>query len=75
MTILLRQWDNVRIHFMMSVFQRPLSAISSPVWLPYTSIDQLLQALSETQTNVSVSLHFVYTTEIVSCGYFKIKAL
>ncbi|KAK2880678.1 nuclear pore complex protein Nup160 isoform X2 [Channa argus] len=31
--------------------ERPLSATSSLVWLPYTSIDQLLQALSETQTN------------------------
>lgn len=38
------------------LFQRPLSATSSSVWLPYTSIDQLLQALSETQTNASVSL-------------------
>ncbi|KAG7233027.1 hypothetical protein INR49_007542 [Caranx melampygus] len=31
--------------------ERPLSATCSPVWLPYTSIDQLLQALTETQTN------------------------
>ncbi|XP_029010164.1 nuclear pore complex protein Nup160 isoform X2 [Betta splendens] len=34
--------------------QRALSATSSSVWLPYTSIDQLLQALSETQTNLSI---------------------
>ncbi|KAM7003163.1 LOW QUALITY PROTEIN: nuclear pore complex protein Nup160 [Tautogolabrus adspersus] len=33
--------------------QRPLSATSSSVWLPYTSIDQLLQTL-ETQTNRTV---------------------
>ncbi|XP_023276143.1 nuclear pore complex protein Nup160-like [Seriola lalandi dorsalis] len=31
--------------------ERPLSATWSSVWLPYTSIDQLLQALTETQTN------------------------
>ncbi|XP_068452615.1 nuclear pore complex protein Nup160 [Clinocottus analis] len=31
--------------------ERPLSATSSSVWLPYTSIDQLLQTLGETQTN------------------------
>ncbi|KAM9377512.1 nuclear pore complex protein Nup160 isoform 2-T2 [Pholidichthys leucotaenia] len=31
--------------------QRPLSAMSPPSWLPYTSIDQLLQALNETQTH------------------------
>ncbi|CAI5668440.1 unnamed protein product [Oreochromis niloticus] len=30
--------------------ERPLSATSPPAWLPYTSIDQLLQALKETQT-------------------------
>ncbi|XP_018544550.1 nuclear pore complex protein Nup160 [Lates calcarifer] len=35
--------------------ERPLSATWSSVWLPYTSIDQLLQALAETQTNSSVS--------------------
>ncbi|XP_026220910.1 nuclear pore complex protein Nup160 isoform X2 [Anabas testudineus] len=34
--------------------ERPLSATSSAAWLPYTSIDQLLLALSETQTNISV---------------------
>ncbi|XP_041794882.1 nuclear pore complex protein Nup160 [Chelmon rostratus] len=34
--------------------ERPLSATSSPVWLPYTSIDQLLQTLGETQTNSSL---------------------
>uniref|UniRef100_A0A7N8Y798 Nucleoporin 160 n=1 Tax=Mastacembelus armatus TaxID=205130 RepID=A0A7N8Y798_9TELE len=34
--------------------ERPLSATSSSAWLPYTSIDQLLQALSETQTNSGV---------------------
>ncbi|TKS72896.1 Nuclear pore complex protein [Collichthys lucidus] len=34
--------------------QRPLSATSPSVWLPYTSIDQLLQTLNETQTNSSV---------------------
>ncbi|XP_069028887.1 nuclear pore complex protein Nup160 [Embiotoca jacksoni] len=30
--------------------ERPLSATSPPAWLPYTSIDQLIQALNETQT-------------------------
>lgn len=41
------------------VSQRPLSATSSSVWLPYTSIDQLLKTLNETQTNSSVSrTHF-----------------
>lgn len=39
------------------VLQRPLSATSSSVWLPYTSIDQLLRTLNETQTNSSVSHH------------------
>uniref|UniRef100_A0A6Q2YMV0 Nucleoporin 160 n=1 Tax=Esox lucius TaxID=8010 RepID=A0A6Q2YMV0_ESOLU len=34
--------------------ERPLSATAPLVWLPYTSIDQLLQALNETQTNVCV---------------------
>ncbi|XP_039663996.1 nuclear pore complex protein Nup160-like [Perca fluviatilis] len=34
--------------------ERPLSATSSSVWLPYTSIDQLLQTLNETQTNSSM---------------------
>ncbi|XP_042267285.1 nuclear pore complex protein Nup160 isoform X1 [Thunnus maccoyii] len=34
--------------------ERPLSATSALVWLPYTSIDQLLQALSETQTNTNI---------------------
>ncbi|XP_029289828.1 nuclear pore complex protein Nup160 [Cottoperca gobio] len=34
--------------------ERPLSATSSLVWLPYTSIDQLLQTLNETQTNSSM---------------------
>lgn len=37
------------------VLQRPLSVTSSSVWLPYTSIDQLLQILNETQTNSTVS--------------------
>uniref|UniRef100_A0A8D0A5A8 Nucleoporin 160 n=1 Tax=Sander lucioperca TaxID=283035 RepID=A0A8D0A5A8_SANLU len=41
--------------------ERPLSATSSSVWLPYTSIDQLLQTLNETQTNSSVSHHFLFT--------------
>ncbi|KAM4572900.1 nuclear pore complex protein Nup160 isoform 2-T2 [Odontesthes bonariensis] len=31
--------------------ERPLSATSPPAWLPYTPIDQLLHALSETQTH------------------------
>ncbi|XP_028287626.1 nuclear pore complex protein Nup160 isoform X2 [Parambassis ranga] len=31
--------------------ERPLSETSPPAWLPYTSIDQLLQALNETQTH------------------------
>lgn len=31
--------------------ERPLSATSPPAWLPYTAIDQLLHALSETQTH------------------------
>lgn len=31
--------------------ERPLSATSPPAWLPYTSIDQLLRALNETQTH------------------------
>ncbi|XP_070763459.1 nuclear pore complex protein Nup160 [Enoplosus armatus] len=34
--------------------ERPLSATSSSVWLPYTSIDQLLQTLNETQTTSSI---------------------
>ncbi|XP_042337910.1 nuclear pore complex protein Nup160-like [Plectropomus leopardus] len=34
--------------------ERPLSATASSVWLPYTSIDQLLQTLNETQTNSSI---------------------
>ncbi|XP_071369421.1 nuclear pore complex protein Nup160 [Centroberyx affinis] len=34
--------------------ERPLSATAPLVWLPYTAIDQLLQALSETQTNASI---------------------
>ncbi|XP_041851953.1 nuclear pore complex protein Nup160 [Melanotaenia boesemani] len=34
--------------------ERPLSATSPPTWLPYTSIDQLLSALSETQTHSSL---------------------
>lgn len=46
------------------LFQRPLSATSSSVWLPYTSIDQLLQALSETQTNASVSLPQSVTSSV-----------
>uniref|UniRef100_A0A674CRB0 Nucleoporin 160 n=1 Tax=Salmo trutta TaxID=8032 RepID=A0A674CRB0_SALTR len=32
--------------------ERPLSATAPLVWLPYTSIDQLLQSLNETQTNM-----------------------
>ncbi|XP_047451481.1 nuclear pore complex protein Nup160 [Mugil cephalus] len=35
--------------------QRPLSSTSPPSWLPYTSIDQLLQALNETQTHSNLS--------------------
>ncbi|XP_056595855.1 nuclear pore complex protein Nup160 isoform X2 [Triplophysa dalaica] len=31
--------------------ERPLSATASLVWLPYTSIDQLLRSLSESQIN------------------------
>ncbi|CAN9498665.1 unnamed protein product [Ophioblennius macclurei] len=31
--------------------ERPLSSTSPPAWLPYTSIDQLLAALKETQTH------------------------
>ncbi|XP_076018767.1 nuclear pore complex protein Nup160 [Genypterus blacodes] len=34
--------------------ERPLSATAQLVWLPYTSIDQLLRAMNETQTNASV---------------------
>ncbi|KAM4554114.1 nuclear pore complex protein Nup160 [Fundulus diaphanus] len=34
--------------------ERPLSATSPPAWLPYTAIDQLLHALSETQTHSSL---------------------
>uniref|UniRef100_A0AAQ5XDD7 Nucleoporin 160 n=1 Tax=Amphiprion ocellaris TaxID=80972 RepID=A0AAQ5XDD7_AMPOC len=34
--------------------EKPLCATSPPAWLPYTSIDQLLQALNETQTHSSV---------------------
>ncbi|XP_056272077.1 nuclear pore complex protein Nup160 [Pseudoliparis swirei] len=36
--------------------ERPLSATSSSSWLPYTSIDQLLQTLSEAQSNSSIYL-------------------
>ncbi|XP_043938685.1 nuclear pore complex protein Nup160 [Protopterus annectens] len=31
--------------------EKPLSAVASVVWLPYTAIDQLLQALGETPPN------------------------
>ncbi|XP_029379630.1 nuclear pore complex protein Nup160 isoform X2 [Echeneis naucrates] len=34
--------------------ERPLSATGSSAWLPYTSIDQLLQALAESQTSSSI---------------------
>ncbi|XP_034734806.1 nuclear pore complex protein Nup160-like, partial [Etheostoma cragini] len=34
--------------------ERPLSATSSSVWLPYTSIDQLLRSLNETQTSSNI---------------------
>lgn len=34
--------------------EKPLSATGPLVWLPYTAIDQLLQALNETQTNSSI---------------------
>ncbi|XP_035012837.1 nuclear pore complex protein Nup160 [Hippoglossus stenolepis] len=34
--------------------EKPLSATFSSVWLPYTSIDQLMQALADTQTNSSI---------------------
>ncbi|XP_035252589.1 nuclear pore complex protein Nup160 [Anguilla anguilla] len=38
--------------------ERPLSATAPQVWLPYTSIDQLLQALSENQSDANnVTLH------------------
>lgn len=48
------------------VLQRPLSATSSSVWLPYTSIDQLLQILNETQTNSIVSLYLLSHTDFRS---------
>uniref|UniRef100_A0A668ADZ0 Nucleoporin 160 n=1 Tax=Myripristis murdjan TaxID=586833 RepID=A0A668ADZ0_9TELE len=41
--------------------ERPLSATTPSVWLPYTAIDQLLQALNETQTSAAVSQHLVTT--------------
>uniref|UniRef100_A0A3Q2PVR1 Nucleoporin 160 n=1 Tax=Fundulus heteroclitus TaxID=8078 RepID=A0A3Q2PVR1_FUNHE len=44
--------------------ERPLSATSPPAWLPYTAIDQLLHALSETQTHSSVS-HFLFASHHV----------
>uniref|UniRef100_A0A673IC20 Nucleoporin 160 n=1 Tax=Sinocyclocheilus rhinocerous TaxID=307959 RepID=A0A673IC20_9TELE len=47
--------------------ERPLSATASLVWLPYTSIDQLLRNLSESQINEKVkhfSLTFVMMPEI-----------
>lgn len=53
------------------VLQRPLSATSSSVWLPYTSIDQLLQILNETQTNSTVSLQPLGRT-LTSCLFFVI---
>uniref|UniRef100_A0A668A4M7 Nucleoporin 160 n=1 Tax=Myripristis murdjan TaxID=586833 RepID=A0A668A4M7_9TELE len=40
--------------------ERPLSATTPSVWLPYTAIDQLLQALNETQTSAAVSQHLVH---------------
>uniref|UniRef100_A0A3B3XRY5 Nucleoporin 160 n=1 Tax=Poecilia mexicana TaxID=48701 RepID=A0A3B3XRY5_9TELE len=36
--------------------ERPLSATSPPAWLPYTAIDQLLHALSETQTHSNLHI-------------------
>ncbi|KAJ8402930.1 hypothetical protein AAFF_G00362440 [Aldrovandia affinis] len=33
--------------------ERPLSATAPLVWLPYTSVDQLLQALNENQSNAN----------------------
>lgn len=46
----------------MCVLQRPLSATASSVWLPYTSIDQLLKTLNETQTHSGVShRHFLFS--------------
>lgn len=47
--------DAAAIKMIPRVSQRPLSATASSVWLPYTSIDQLLKTLNETQTNSSVS--------------------
>ncbi|XP_018598836.1 nuclear pore complex protein Nup160 [Scleropages formosus] len=35
--------------------ERPLSATAPLVWLPYTSVDQLLQALNENQSNANNS--------------------
>lgn len=46
----------------MCVLQRPLSATASSVWLPYTSIDQLLKTLNETLTHSRVSQrHFLFS--------------
>ncbi|MEQ2206675.1 hypothetical protein XENOCAPTIV_001558 [Xenoophorus captivus] len=47
--------------WLLQSYKRPLSATSPPAWLPYTAIDQLLLALSETQTHSSVS-HFLFTS-------------
>lgn len=38
-------------HKVSSPLQHPLSAMAPMVWLPYTAIDQLLQALQESTTN------------------------
>lgn len=51
-------WSSSGNEFLLS-FQNPLSATSPPAWLPYTAIDQLLRALSETQTHSAVS-HFLF---------------
>ncbi|CAB1322805.1 unnamed protein product [Coregonus sp. 'balchen'] len=40
--------------WLVNAFKRPLSATAPLVWLPYTSIDQLLQSLNKTQTNASM---------------------
>lgn len=49
--------------FVFVFLQRPLSATSPPAWLPYTAIDQLLHALSETQTHGNVS-HFLFASQL-----------
>lgn len=56
-TTCVRRWHllvGFTVFVLLLWFQRPLSATSPPAWLPYTSIDQLLQALNETQTHSAV---------------------